>query len=300
MRAYINIALVAVLGSSFHASAQLWCPPGAFWEFNIITANSMGCGTVTYQGDTLIGGVEAQRLVEDGYAHSFFDNNDYYWEYIYHTRVEDGIIYRYTSTQTWDTLFWMSAVPGDRWYPPDQNQCPAYPLLGTVEVVDTGTTDVNGTMLRYVDVHQLDEFGDPGTDPFRIHERLGSPYVWLFAGGCLIVEFGYRLRTYADDLGTIYDSMEIDACTLITGTRENDPFDGLEVYPNPGNGRIWIRGASGSFHMDVRSVDGTLVHTERTVTSSGSVDLGPLAPGVYLITFRTSDGAVSYVKWMKE
>lgn len=221
-------------------NAQPWCPPGATWEYQIIGFAVDGCGTQTYAGDTAFDGWQAQRIVDEWEMYSYWDDTLYIGSSTVYTSFSDGVVHQYVpSTQSWDTLYWFAAPIGARWAPPgysynyDDTICP--PPAGMLEVIDTGTVDMNGTALHYVDVKML---AGPGgqEEEFRIYERIGNLIMgWPVNDGCIVAEWPYRLHTYSDQLGTLYDKGG-PLCPDILGIEgmewEQEPA--LAAYPNPG------------------------------------------------------------------
>ena len=78
------------------ANAQNWCPPGATWTHNYadVMMDWYGVTRVEYQGDTIVGGLLAQKLRETNviapWGSTDYSSNTYPPMF---TRYADGIVY---------------------------------------------------------------------------------------------------------------------------------------------------------------------------------------------------------------
>jgi hypothetical protein len=287
------------------ANAQVWCPTGASWNYNLLSFGIEGCQTRTYVGDTMIDGLSAQHIIVNTGVMNYFTNT---WETNvsdFYTAQDGGIIYAWNvsgNSLSWDTLYWLSALPGDRWYPPDADDlCAGQGLLGMLEVSDTGNVLVSGQSLRYVDVTFLDGFGQPEGGVFHIIERLGSPLMTIYPGGCLVAEAGGELRTYVDDDFPMYDSGVPSLCDQITSLSEAALEKTVHVYPNPGEDMISISGyaLAAVGHLLLRDTSGREVLHERMDTGKNTVSVAVLSSGVYAVELTTNAGVRSLGKWVK-
>jgi len=114
----IRLLLIAILlWSCAQVHAQVWSPPGAVWNYNLSSLAMEGCETRTYDGDTVIGGRSAQRILVHTILMDYFSNTLDTTNTVFYTSQEEGLIYAWDVGQsgTWDTLYWFTAVPGDRW-----------------------------------------------------------------------------------------------------------------------------------------------------------------------------------------
>jgi hypothetical protein len=228
--------LVGLLLGPGPAQAKQWCPPGATWNYNLMSNGVEGCETRTYIGDTVIGGRTAQRILVNTILMHYMTNTLDTTNTVFHTSQDGGVIYAWDvlSSGTWDTLYWFTAVPGDRWYPPGADGlCPGQYPLGVLQVVDTGHVVLGGWSLRHVDVAFLDGAGQQSPDSFTIIERLGSPLMVIAPGGCIVSEAGGSLRTYDDNAFPPYNSGEPSTCDQFTGIDGPVSRPAFDVYPNP-------------------------------------------------------------------
>lgn len=257
---------------------------------------------MSYVGDTLLGGRTAQRLTGEHMAMDHISNTLYTYSPVMYTSVDGDIVYQWTLANEWDTLYWFGAVLGDRWYPPGADDaCVGMEPWGQLEVLDTGHVAINGMMLRYVDVGYLGQFGEVTPDQYRIIERLGAPRLGLIQGGCIIVEDGSHLRTYADDLFPLYDTTVPSACDDLTLALEELLWGKrLSVYPNPGYDQVRFSGVNSPTLVSVYDTRGSLVLDEDGIDPLSGMDVSALRPGLYTIVIRNMEGNKFHLKWTKE
>ncbi|MBL7985810.1 MAG: hypothetical protein JNM91_12465, partial [Flavobacteriales bacterium] len=157
-----NILAVSLFIVSSKSEGQVWCPPGAVWNYNIQSFMVEGCETRTYAGDTLLDGRSAQHIHVDKIVMNYLSMTLDTLETDFYTSQQDGVVLAWNTlggNTGWDTLYWFSAVPGDRWYPPGADDfCTGQEPWGMLEVGDTGSVIASGLPLRYLDVSYVDEF----------------------------------------------------------------------------------------------------------------------------------------------
>jgi hypothetical protein len=267
-----------------------------------------GCETRTYIGDTVIGGRTAQRILVNTILMHYMTNTLDTTNTVFHTSQDGGVIYAWDvlSSGTWDTLYWFTAVPGDRWYPPGADGlCPGQYPLGVLQVVDTGHVVLGGWSLRHVDVAFLDGAGQQSPDSFTIIERLGSPLMVIAPGGCIVSEAGGSLRTYDDNAFPPYNSGEPSTCDQFTGIDGPVSRPAFDVYPNPAHTMATL---TMRFSEDppsgrmatllVLSAQGSLVRTVELPFSGGKalIDLHGLPPGLFTLRLENPQGRWSSAK----
>jgi hypothetical protein len=71
MRKTTTLALIVATGL---AHAQVWCPVGAVWNYNLMSFMVEGCETRTYVGDTVIDGRIAQRITVSSLVMNYMTN----------------------------------------------------------------------------------------------------------------------------------------------------------------------------------------------------------------------------------
>jgi hypothetical protein len=294
-------ATLVLLLSYQHVNAQLWCPPGAMWTANFANAldGIEGCETAVYVGDTLYEGRMAQLIaVEDiimDYPSGSLDTT--YWNM--YTSVSDSIVYQWTDSEGWDTLYWFSAVPGDRWYAPGMppngmDNC------GMLEVSDTAHVMINGHFLRQVMCVYLDPSGVATMDVFNMTELFGTGSMHFPYGGCVVVEGSWGPHTYQDDAFPLFDNGAGSNCDHFSGIAENQRTMSVTAWPNPGSDVLHIEtNALGKVDLRVRDVTGQAVL--EVSGPSGAIELSSvgLLPGLYVVEVISAIGCKT-VKWVKQ
>lgn len=177
-----------VLGLWLHSIsclAQERLAPGATWQFTNIglVGSYFVRGTMTNDGDTVMGGETAQRLLinTQGYwPHAPYSTS--FSGYYYFSTV-GGLVKQWTTTG-WDTLYRFDAGLGDHWYAlgmdPGTSTIPCDPMDNRHTVIDTGHVTLNGVQLRQVTLLSYRQSA-PLTPIFRtITERIHFPYSTLY------------------------------------------------------------------------------------------------------------------------
>ncbi|MEO8068565.1 MAG: T9SS type A sorting domain-containing protein [Flavobacteriales bacterium] len=287
--------------------SQMWCPPGAQWNYSIQAFASSGSVVRTYMGDTLFQGLNAQRIHESGCyiaAWGTMDtvtiNNDRF------TSVQDSTLLLWTNTTgtwEWDTLHRFDAVIGDRWYPPGADSVCDQGYLGMLIVTGTGSMTVDGLTLRTWDIAYCDELGQPGWVGIHMIERLGSMGgLEIFPGGCIIFEYGETLECYTDAQVGYNDQNWPYGCASMVGIAEERGSPAVVVFPNPGSDHftctlpekraatLQLVDATGRKVMNLRMDQGTL-----------DVNTTVLARGLFSYRIMDTDGTiVAAGTWVKE
>lgn len=300
-----RLLLIFVCFLAFNVHAQLWCPPGAIWTYNLQSFIVEGCETRQYVGDTVLDGWAAQRIevtsIRMNYMTSTLDTTVAH----FFTRQEDDVVSTWNAwggNTGWDTLYWFGAVPGDRWYPPGADGlCVGLEPWGMLEVSDTGHVVINGEDLRYVDVSYLDQSGEPGTDGFRITERLGAPLMMIYPGGCFVSEAGGGLRTYSDASFPLYDTGEQDLCDQFTGY--SGPISPLQfgIAPNPGSDHLTITlGPATKGTFSIIDPLGRTIAKDRPANGPTTMDTSCWPSGIFHIVVFDGRGGRRSARWIKQ
>jgi hypothetical protein len=297
-----TIALLSICSLSALANAQVWCPSGATWNYNTETVFTLGCETRNYVGDTLFEGRVAQHIEVSGtYQFTIVDSVVSY-AYDFYTSVDDSLVYSWEAgLMEWDTLYWFSASPGDQWWPAGSGGCPGD--WGKLEVLDTASVSINGVPLRSLTMTYLDELGQTsGDNVFTIRTLLGAPLMIIPAGGCLAVEAGGDLRTYADEDFLMYDSGVASLCDLITGLVEPKVQTAAVLYPNPTTTEFSIDGIAGQEPCEITLIDDTGRPVKRWSRAVGSTrfDVHGSSPGCYTLVVERKNGRALHLKLIIE
>ena len=155
-------------------NAQNWCTPGASWVHGVGFISVYGTITYTYEADTMIGDVLAQRISkqDDVYLAGWPYDTSYTYAHMI-TSEEDGLVQLWSHyLQAWDTLFWFSAEPGDQWQTAFQSEAGSFVVTDVTFIVE------DGVQLRQVHMEVDCDDIYPWTSPleYTITERMG----WCF------------------------------------------------------------------------------------------------------------------------
>lgn len=288
----VTLLLAAALLLTSFTHAQSWCPSGATWVHS--TGNpliSEGGAQFTYTGDTVVDGFVAQRITEFNSFTINIGNGDEhvtYWGPDVTTRTETGIVFFWLpDTQEWDTLYWFSAQPGDRWAPGWEQGYNDLPICDDdtyFRVLDTATVDMNGVPLRTLTVETI--HNGEAVDQGVIMERIGyvNGYfiprpIYCFVDECLC-SFG----CYADDeLGRYPESAF--QCQLSTAVEEVLNTVPWTVSPVPFSDRFTVRSPdlqAGST-LVLLDMTGRMLQTHSFQGDVVEVDAKQLATGSYVL-----------------
>ncbi|MBX2978058.1 MAG: T9SS type A sorting domain-containing protein [Flavobacteriales bacterium] len=301
MRILLTILL---LTPTLISTAQEWCTPGAKWSYQIDGWFIQTQDTYTYLADTFYEGRMAQKIQ----VHSLGtllgsippEEVDEIWTEF--TAVEDGIVWiwkTYGGTPSWDTLYWFGAQVGDRWWPiAHPLECPPF---GMLEVVSTGSMELQGVELATVTVVIINEDGEPYSLPFTITERIGSIPRIVPSYFCnLIIEYPFIPGACYADQEIEFSLGGLDCTLTVNVEQENDRVDKPTLHPNPGT-TFQLTGIGQSpALMRMLDVQGRTVHEGLFVTEHSMVDIPGLNAGTYLVHLQFSDGRREVLRWTKE
>jgi hypothetical protein len=288
------------------AQAQSWFPDEATWHYSYNSLfGQVGYVRIEIVGDTLINGQGCRILqpTREAYDH---DSGQYFTHLLdkFHVVEANGLVQAYVpGSDAFDTLYHMSAVPGDRWRLarlPDWQVCS---LDSYIQVVDTGTMELDGIGLRWlaVEVNFLPEAVNTYLD--TIIERIGTTQVYMLphdeCNGWLDGHEAGGYRCYSDNE---IDHAAPDAlpCEFTVGLIERDHQTAFTVFPNPGN-QINFRSSRSETQMTLHIQDsqGRMVHAGR-VAIGVPLDLSHLAAGTYTYTVEDLEGGVvAKGRWVK-
>lgn len=283
---HLNCLLVTLIVTN-SINAQNWCPLGATWIYDTGSPWSASNTLIEYVGDTVIDGYAAQRFERSNRITLImgFDTLIDQQGPEFYTRTNGDVVWEYNGT-VWDTLYWFSAVPGDRWTPfwPYMQDCPGSYLL----VIDTSTTVVDGIPLRTLDVLGTD--GDIEFTFGAIMERIGGEFGGAnFPGmaSCSIIAECYCNRI-------CYSDQDINSnigCQLTLNVDEAvlPSFD-LGLFPQPAldNVQISSTNANPLTQLQVTDARGKVVLNQSTnKAEQHTLAVEQLPAGYYIL--RTID-----------
>jgi len=302
-------------------SGQSWFPPEAEWYYTSTNPGTAGAGHihVTVGMDTVIGGQPCQelRLVQ------VFGSGQPPWGSITTDQpsmfvIEEGglVLLLDEETSTFDTLYNMAAVPGDRWgYPalPPMLDC-AGPLAH-FSVTDTGTVQLDGQMLRWLAVDLFEPIPWDTTMLVAVQdtiiEHMGTLNTFIDPQDrCRSqgdANIGGSLRCYSDaEIG--YTHVDTwwphggSECAYLPNSISENSSVTFNISPNPSSGLLRIdMGGSVPRSSTLSAFDahGSLIINHTLRDPRTTLDLSDLPAGPYMIQVRSSFGLQSAV-WVKE
>lgn len=288
--------LTIVAGLSLGSQAQSWCAPGAEWLFNFGSQQANGVRRAWYSGDTLVGGLPCQRIdqlvlayepvIPFGSPFSFQDTPII-------THGQGDLVQLWDAgSQSFDTLAWYGAAPGDHW------DVPHFPAPARFDVLDTGTAVVAGVPLRYLVVEEPVVMGVLDT----LWERIGFGYYYLRPTETLLVDFTTTgLVCYKDDTITQFNGWFTPGhlCDFTLGMSEAE-VQQVKPYPNPGLDQVMLSLEPGTHTVVLLDATGREVLLQRTTEQQPVIRTEALPAGLYRIMVRTDHAAAMVGTWVKE
>lgn len=277
------------------AKAQVWAPPDATWSYDWNTVTETGYAEMHSTGDTVLGGLNCNKLVLTSHAYDFVGHfyNDGPGIH-YYTQVGGELVSVWDGAQ-FDTLFWFGAAPGGQWAYPDQLAVPP----GIITVNDTGTTQLQGQPIHYLQVTLSGGAQD------TIFERLGSKQIFFDQNYSLQSDAPVGpLRCYSDqDIN--FSAGTSPACDFILGSEPHGSDATPGLYPNPASSAatlVWndpsAQTLSGVATLLIFNAQGSIVRICELQPSEGKalIDLRGLMPGLYTVRVRDLHGRWSTAK----
>lgn len=279
--------------------AQLWCPPSAAWTANLFGLAVDGCENAVYFGDTIYQGRTAQHIAVEDIVMNYMSppQDTVHWDM--YTSVQDSVVFQWTDSQGWDTLYWFNAVPGSRWYPPGLPITQSE-LCNALEVTDTAQVYINGLSLRQLTCAFLDQFGNITSNIFTITERFGTGSMHFPAGACVTDEPAWMPHTYVDNAFPLYDNGAGSYCDHFSGVAERVARLNAMAFPNPGTDKLHIA-TTGNLMSEVTVTDAMGRCMAYLFSDSSTLELNAedWISGLYLVRI-TSAGETRVLKWVKQ
>lgn len=288
------------------ASAQSWCPPGATWKTTIGPSLSSGQLTRAYAGDTVLGGLAAQRIETTGYQ--VYNQDTIELQYSNYTSTQGQTVFLWVQsfflpTPQWDTLLRYDAQIGDHWFPPGSDfYCSQSSIQGSLQVQDTGHIVVDGHTIKYWEVAYLDFFGMPEFNTGRYYERLGYMGGLVPLGGsCVIADYGEIINCYTDVDLSYLNAQYPGECDISLSTLTSRDQPTHLPFPNPGLDHFFVDLPSAGMHtIEVWDAMGRCVLRVRRTDGQARIDTGTLDRGVYTVQVTDNQGAFGSSIWLKE
>lgn len=263
--------------------AQVWCPPGAEWHFEHWGqfGNQLGSVHVQYAADTMVQGVAAKRLSSTASGYDFLIGQPYVFDLPnIITKSDQAQVSRWNGTD-WVLLFDLDVPIGGQWTLSGENF-----IDRAVTVLSTGTVFIQGEPLAFSTVSFTPPFGSLATD--SVIERIGFTHLFLEPSRTVALDGDvFGLRCYSDE-DIFYSNTGALACDFILGSA--DPADAIDFYmfPNPAMNQLNVVLPTGSSNALVMVFDsqGKLVLQQDVHANTTTVDIGALAPGLYMLRVR--------------
>ena len=278
------------------AGAQTWCPPGAEWHYDFHSVSSVaGYERVTYIGDTMINGVECQKLKRVMHAVDqsagtpvSVDHPDLFTRYaddLVAIQVEEGF----------DTLWYYGAGPGDTWRVP----IPGWATTPLITVMDTGSVIVDAVPLRWWSIEVSDQpWGEVLVD--TIIERVGALRIFMLPGASYLMEdHTGPLRCYTDNELQYTHGNSTDCDALVSVDELPSPMR-AELFPQPSSGLLTLscRGLMRPSEMVVWDASGREVARRHGLNDASIVDLRELNSGIYHYGLFIKGASVPSSGWL--
>lgn len=101
----------------------------------------------------------------------------------------------------------------------------------------------------------------------------------------------------AEDQSTTEDWVVTVSIAVGVGESVERP---VSMYPNPASNRLFVSNLEKVENISVYSISGALVYTMATPASKAVIELGSFESGIYFISFKDIEGAVSTKKFVKK
>lgn len=284
-------------------SAQVWIDNGAVWHHEFWQPFITGYIEMWYDRDTLIDGINCQVIERTDYK--FYDGGDWTDESERPMQITyvsgDTVFYR--RNETFFVLFDFSAEIGDSWVvatDPSEDY-PDCDEISVVEVIDTGTVEINGTEYRYLDIQPtsnspygllgryVERFGLISTGLERFRYQFPSEYECAGIPDDVPTEFGYSgFLCFEDDSFELYNPTD-NSCTKVVSVFEEERVI-VSLYPNPATDYLEVTAPSQINEIYIYNSAGKQMKYEIINANYAWLDLSNLSAGFYVIDVKTQSG----------
>ncbi|HEX2616098.1 MAG TPA: T9SS type A sorting domain-containing protein, partial [Flavobacteriales bacterium] len=247
-----------------------------------------------YSGDTLVGGLTAQRIEQRVDAFQtippFGTPVSFVAPTLFTATVGDRVMLWNDQAGAYDTLMWFGAHVGDHWDPPH------FPGPARFDVIDTGNTTVSAIPLHYIVVQEL---GTGWVDTLR--ERIGFDYFYIDPNESFIIDFTTTwLQCYRDNvIAEYHGNTQQGSCDFTTGVAEVRSTT-WSLYPNPGTDQLELQLPEQVRSVEVLDALGRCVLRAFPTGTRTTVHTASLSTGSYIIRVRDRADVVTTQRWMKE
>jgi Secretion system C-terminal sorting domain len=285
------------IGLTALASAQVWCPPGAQWLFNFHSKQASGVRRAWYSGDTLVGGLQCQRIEQTIIAYEPAIPNGTAFTVQDAPIITNGqgdlIRIWDQANNAFDTLAWFGAVPGDHW------NVPQYEFSGACyfEVLDTGSRVIAGIPLRYLIVEEPIVMGIVDT----LYERIGFERFYIRPTETMNIDFvTYGLVCYRDNVIDEFDGwLPLGHPCDFTLSLEEKNVEHVQLFPNPGTDHFTVQLPPIPNTIIVSDALGRNVLMQRSNGGSTLINTSGLRSGTYVVRITNATSTPLNMKWIK-
>jgi Secretion system C-terminal sorting domain len=294
-----SLALMLFVFSLQTITAQIWCPAGAHWTYNVSSLGFPGYVDVVYSGDTVVNSITCKKLRKTFIGQNFssaFIQNPMGTEITYE---QNGVVF-IKDNSVFDTLYNFKALIGDKWnMVRKSNMCDS---TSSITVLDTGTIVIHSVPLKFLAVKLHFSAGNGIDHNDTIIEKIGFTSSYFIAtdlcNAMLDAGEGGPFRCYNDNNFSTYKPHYSGACDFITGINEINAAALMTIYPNPTKNNLTINTRERNLSYVLYSMDGRSLK-EGKVTAN-EIKCEELLSGMYLLAVKGEDGFLHYFKFTKE
>jgi hypothetical protein len=184
---------------------------------------------------------------------------------------------------------------------------PSCDSISRVEVIDTGTIEINGVSRRKILLHTIE--GSPiGIDGWIVEKigPIGSQYLFPTGRNCndstVICFEQHSFKCYHDSLIGLFNPSGIDCEYLLNhvGTVETKNQT-LRIFPNPTSDFVNIEfRRPGKYELTLFDQNGKIIISEKLSKKKERINLTGFSNGVYTLRIETDKRNISIEKIIKK
>ncbi|MBX2910440.1 MAG: T9SS type A sorting domain-containing protein [Chitinophagales bacterium] len=312
-----KIILILFFLWSIIGNAQNWCPAGATWMYDYIGFNAHGYFKVTYDGDTIIGGIYSKRLTSTYRIKTIIACNPQNPKDCI-TTIDTGTDREYYTYFSNDTVFfyydgafrsvlYFNAKAGDTLSIFGRHLCSDSIINLVVDSI--GKIPVNGDSLRFYIAHAIVPSQNTILlgDTIKVIEKIGViqtnneryfTQIPVFSCG-IIPESNFNFTCYKDSLLPSFPKGADCNDRLLSATTVSSIS--YSIYPNPSLGKFEISAIPTNGILEIYNSLGIKIYTQdiKAFTHT-NIDISSQSAGVYFLHLKLSNGAQYVHKIMKE
>lgn len=291
--------LLFVISFNF-GKAQVWCPPGAIWSYELPTGawDCHGIYRYEYIGDTLVNSVNCKKICQTYTGKCA-------WDLDYETSIvtthlmyaDSNKVYYYKYNQ-FNILYDFSVQIGDTMKIRSNFIYPGCDTIATLLVDSVGVMTINSQNLRYYYVSSI--AGTAYAFDCRIVEKIGPfynlgsnyffPVKWDTCGLALdeVPEHGF-FKCYKDDNFSAV-SLSQDSCSF-TLEVPNTIISSFEIFPNPVSGVLHLTFTTPEYrYIEIFNLQGQKLFSFSSTENRIIMDIEKLSNGILFIDITNKKG----------